>query len=75
MSGLAVVTDVPVLMVTLHGLFHIQPLAIRLSSFFLDSMFSVKQGDEGDDAGIPTSRWLVLISEVLVDIFMNSLLM
>jgi hypothetical protein len=53
MSGLAMVTDDLVSMVTRHGLFCIQPSAIKLSSVYLASTFTVSRGDEGIEAGGP----------------------
>jgi hypothetical protein len=52
MSGLAMVAYTLVSVVTAHGVSSIEPLAVRLSSFLLASMLSVKWY-EGDNASGP----------------------
>lgn len=52
-SGLVMVRDAPVSMVTWHGLSYIQPSATGLLLPLLASMLSVIKGDEGGDVGVP----------------------
>jgi hypothetical protein len=58
MSGLAMVTDAPVSMVTRQDLSCIQPSAIKLSSVHFASTFTVSRGDEATEAGGPSTRRL-----------------
>jgi hypothetical protein len=57
MSDLERVTDAPVAMVMSQILSPIQPSVSILSSFLLANVFSVKGGDEGDDAGTFIFLW------------------
>jgi hypothetical protein len=66
-SSLAMVTDAPLLMVTRHDLYRIQPLAIKLSLPLLARTLRVERGAASDDAGaLRFTSALIYLGQILV---------